>query len=297
MRVDLNFRFFNMVHSANKAKGKELKDQDAPKRPLNPYMMFCNQEREKVQEELGSKNLGQVTAELSKRWAALDVELKNGFQLESKKGKEKYEEDLKAYKPSEEFLKRKAEVEANHDGVVSCKLKKLKDKSAPKMASNPYIIFCSKERQNVQKELGSMDRGQVMTELGKRWAALDADAKAVFELESKKEKERYDEEMKVYKPSEEFLKKKAILESANAGCPSEQQAEDYFTFLLMHWRQVAINNPANTGLEIQNEVWQMWLAEGAPVHNVLFVHYGAPVSTKKWCFFWNFGKSCSLTMI
>ena len=26
-----------------------------------------------------------------------------------------------------------------------------------------------------------------------------------------------------------------------------------------------------------------------PLHNVLFVHYGAPVSTKKWCFFWNFG--------
>ena len=25
------------------------------------------------------------------------------------------------------------------------------------------------------------------------------------------------------------------------------------------------------------------------LHNVLFVHYGAPVSTKKWCFFWNFG--------
>ena len=25
-------------------------------------------------------------------------------------------------------------------------------------------------------------------------------------------------------------------------------------------------------------------AEGT-VHNVLFVHYGAPVSTKKWCFF------------
>ena len=263
LRVGLHFRFFNMVHSANKAKAKELKDQDAPKRPLNPYMMFCSQEREKVQEEIGSKNMGQVTAELSKRWAALDVEVKNGFHLESKKKKEKYEEELKAYKPSEEFLKRKAEVEANNAGDV--KAKKLKDKDAPKMASNPYIIFCRKERQNVQKELACTDKGQVMSELGKRWAALDADAKAVFELESKKEKERYEEEMKVYQPSEEFLKKKADLESAKAGCSSEQQTEEYFTFLLMHWRQVAINKPTNTGLEIQEEVWQMWLAQGSPV--------------------------------
>merc|ERR1719430_2498974 len=95
-----------------------------------------------------------------------------------------------------------------------------------------------------------MDRGQVMTELGKRWAALDAEAKA-------------------------------ILESANAGCPSEQQAEDYFTFLLMHWRQVAINNPANTGLEIQNEVWQMWLAQGAPVVKESHSNDAAPKSKKQ----------------
>merc|ERR1719430_178083 len=95
-----------------------------------------------------------------------------------------------------------------------------------------------------------MDRGQVMTELGKRWAALDAEAKA-------------------------------ILESANAGCPSEQQAEDYFTFLLMHWRQVAINNPANTGLEIQNEVWQMWLAQGAPVVKESHSNDAEPKSKKQ----------------
>ena len=252
-----------MAHSAKKAK--TLKDQDAPKRPLNAYMMFCSKEREKVQEEIGSKNMGQVNAELSKRWAALEVEVRNGFQLESKKGKEKYEEELKAYKPSDEFLKRKAEVELEASNASEVKAKKLKDKGAPKMAPNPYVIFCSKERQNVQKELGCTDRGQVMKELGKRWAALDAEAKAVFELESKKEKERYEEEMKGYQPSEEFLKKKADLESAKVGCSREQQVEDYFTFLLMHWRQVATNNPTHTGLEVQNNVWKMWQAQVGPV--------------------------------
>merc|ERR1719234_2219939 len=174
--------------------------------------------------------MGQVNAELSKRWAALEVEVKSGFQLESNKRKEKYEEELKSYKPSEDFLKRTAEFEAKD--AISNKVKKLKDKDAPKMARNAYIIFCSKERQSVQKELACMDKGQVMAELGKRWGALEIDAKAVYELESKKEKERYEEEMKVYQPSEEFLKKKADLESGKAGCSS--QTEEYFTFLLMH---------------------------------------------------------------
>merc|ERR1712181_175819 len=109
------------------------------------------------------------------------------------------------------------------------------------------------------------DKGQVMTELGKRWGALDTDEKAVYELESKKEKERYEEEMKVYQPSEEFLKKKANLESSKAGCSSQQQTEEYFTFLLMHWRQVAHSKPTNSGWETQEEVWQMWLAQGSPM--------------------------------
>ena len=134
-----SFRFINMKQSANKAKSKKLKDQDAPKRPLNPYMMFCSQEREKVQEEIGSKNMGQVNAELSKRWAALEVEVKSGFQLESNKRKEKFEEELKSYKPSDAFLKRKAEFEAKD--ATDSKAKKLKDKDAPKMARNAYIIF------------------------------------------------------------------------------------------------------------------------------------------------------------
>ena len=269
-----------MMLSVNKAKAKELKDKDAPKRPMNPYMRFCSKEREKVQEEIGTKSMGQVNAELSKRWAALDVEVKNGFQLESNKEKEKYEEQLKVYKPSDEFLKRKAEVEANNG--INVKAKKLKDKDAPKMARNPYVIFCSKERQNVQKELGSMDKGQVMTELGKRWGALDADAKAVFELESKKEKQRYEEEMKDYQPSEEFLRKQANLESAKAGRSSQQQqVEGYFTFLLMHWRQVAINNPNNTGKEIQDEVWQMWLAQSSKVDEGGHSNIAEPKSKKQ----------------
>ena len=269
-----------MMQSANKAKSKKLKDQDAPKRPANPYMMFCSQEREKVQDEIGSKNMGQVNAELSKRWAALDVEVKNGFELESKKRKEKYEEELKSYKPSDDFLKRKAEVEAsNASNATNIKAKKLKDKDAPKMARNPYIIFCSKERQSVQKELGCTDKGQVMTELGKRWGALDTDAKAVYELESKQEKERYEEEMKVYQPSEEFLKKKADLEIGKAGCSSQQQTEEYFTFLLMHWRQVALSKPNNSGRETQEEVWQMWMAQGGPVEEVHSNH--AELKSKK----------------
>ena len=56
----MNFRFTNMAHSAKKAK--TLKDQDAPKRPLNAYMMFCSKEREKVQEEINSLRLWKEAA-------------------------------------------------------------------------------------------------------------------------------------------------------------------------------------------------------------------------------------------
>ena len=57
---------------------------------------------------------------------------------------------------------------------------------------------------------------------------------------------RYEEDMKSYKPSENFLKRKAEYE-AKAKLPTPVVAdgpfnpvEDYFTFLLLNWRQVLL---------------------------------------------------------
>ena len=81
-----------------------------------------------------------------------------------------------------------------------------KDPDAPKRPLSAYFLFCAKERTEVQKELSSCNGAEVTKELGKRWALLDPEAKKVFEEASKKDKGRYEKDMKSYKPSKNFLK-------------------------------------------------------------------------------------------
>ena len=125
------------------------------------------------------------------------------------------------------------------------KSKAPKDPDAPKKALSAFFLFCAKERAEVQKELSTCNAAEVTKELGKRWAGLDPDAKKVFEEASMKDKERYEEEKKSYKPSDNFLKRKAEYEAKTklpttvvGNQANNKPVEDYFTFLLLNWRQV-----------------------------------------------------------
>ena len=138
------------------------------------------------------------------------------------------------------------------------KPKPLKDPEAPKKPASSFIHFCIKERANVQKELLNTDlllncntvSAEVTKELSKRWATLDSETRKVYEEASLKDRKRYEKEKKMYKPSKEFLKKKAEFEGAPKFSPIESpipkatetvtdQFEDYFNFLHINWKKVS----------------------------------------------------------
>ena len=127
------------------------------------------------------------------------------------------------------------------------KVKTLKDPDAPKRPASSYSLFCAKERVNVQQEIQTCKGSEVLKEMGKRWAALDDKSKEVFEEEAKKDKERYEEEMRSYTPSEDFKKRKAefedkakVFSNHAVGQQGGGSHDDYFTYLLLNWRQVKI---------------------------------------------------------
>jgi len=147
------------------------------------------------------------------------------------------------------------------------KVKTLKDVDAPKKPLSSYLLFCAKERANVQQEMQGCNGAEVMKELGKRWAALDDKDKEVFEEAAKKDKERYEEKRRSYTPSEEFIKRKAEFD-AKANLPnssvvgqSGSSLEDYFIYLVLNWRQMHLANPGYSGRQIQEEVWRMWQSQ------------------------------------
>jgi hypothetical protein len=198
---------------------------------------------------------------------------------------------MKSYKPSEEFLRKNAkkngleEVRSLAIGslgdesgqVLNVKEQKkpkvVKDPEAPKKPLPAYIIFSKQERMKIVSDLGNLSMGEVAKELGKRWNGLDAESKAEFEAASNEDKERYKEEMKSYKPSEEFLRKKAEKKNSLAPVlvaapgPGEESlggysVEAYFAFLFSNWSRVRDSHPTESPKLIQEQIWEQWRSTG-----------------------------------
>jgi len=152
--------------------------------------------------------------------------------------------------------------------------KKLKDSNAPKKPITSFIAFSMTERAKVQADLGTQAVAEVGKELGRRWGELDTESRAEYQITSNKDKERFAEAMKSYKPSEEFLQKKAEVEAKAATAMvtgpgmDSGRFEAYFTFLFTSWQQVHMAHPEYSGKDIQDMVWQHWVtskqASGLP---------------------------------
>ena len=112
--------------------------------------------------------------------------------------------------------------------------KMLKDPAAPKRPMSSFFLFGEEERPRVREKLGNISVGEVEKELGRRWAVLDKDRKGRYETIHMEAKARYEEEMKSYQPSQQFLEKKA--EQASVGIA------DYFNFLEKKWVPVVVEH-------------------------------------------------------
>jgi hypothetical protein len=132
-------------------------------------------------------------SELGKKWKVISEEEREKYQELAKVDKERYQEEMKNYVPDED----------DEDGGEK-KKRKRKSKNSPKNASGPYIFFCKEERENIKKENPDMLSKDIMTELGKRWKLIkDTDEVLKYQELAKEDKERYEEEMKNYIPSDD----------------------------------------------------------------------------------------------
>jgi len=90
---------------------KKLKDPEAPRRPLTPYMLFAKEERIKVINEMGKLATGDVGKEMGKRWGLMDQQERKKYEDAYMKDKARYVAEMKAYQPSQQFL----DMKAKHD--------------------------------------------------------------------------------------------------------------------------------------------------------------------------------------
>jgi len=82
------------------------------------------------------------------------------------------------------------------------KIKAMRDPAKPKRPASGYLYFCQDARPKIMKKLNKKDKkpnlGDIAKVLGKEWGELSGAKRVVYLEKSKKDKERYEEEMETY---------------------------------------------------------------------------------------------------
>jgi len=173
-----------------------------PKRPMSSYFLYANENREKVQKELGVKDFGPVTKTLTERWKNLSANVKASFDKKAGELKAQYEKDLAAFKDAGGVVgeKRKAKSDAKKDKAAK-KAKREANAGKPKRpAGGAYGVFLAENRAAIMKNLPA---GSSVTAISKAasegWKALTEKQKAPYEAKYQEKKAKYEEEVKAWK--------------------------------------------------------------------------------------------------
>merc|ERR1711988_1179264 len=174
-----------------------MKDQNAPRRPLSGYMAYIATIREDVREETGKKGI-ELAPFLSQRWNDLDENQKAKFNDKAAKQMQKWKVAMAKYKKTQSYKDFQAKKKAQKLG------KKPKDKNAPKRPMSAYFIFSNDVRANVQEELGTSDFGAVAKRVKQMWDALTDAEKGKYQGKAEKAKAAYQKTLEKYQKSKEY---------------------------------------------------------------------------------------------
>ena len=226
------------------------KDTDAPKKPKSAYLIFCQENREKIKQEHPDIQPKEILTNLGALWQKIKNE--PGSKKYIKKAledKTRYDSEISEYSPSEEYNKVMEEYKDNPENFEkktktkrTKKEKKVIDPNKPKKPQTIFFKYSKEMRDKVKEEHPEMKTDEIAKELGRRWKNEVSDEekdeyKNIFKtemLEYKRLMEQYkpnsseDEDVKVEKKKEvkvEKKKKKEVKVEKNKEVKVEKKKE------------------------------------------------------------------------
>jgi len=163
--------------------GKPMKDPNAPKQPLSAYFLFSQEERLKVKAEHPNYSICEIAKELGRRWADMNPEVKQHYQQKAEEGRQKYDQEMAAYRQDNRFEDPKPK----------------RDPNMPKQPLSTYFLFSQEERLKVKAEHPSYSICEIAKELGRRWAVMSPEVKQRFQQLAEQARQKYDQEMAAYR--------------------------------------------------------------------------------------------------
>jgi high mobility group protein B1 len=233
-----------------KEKTKKTKDKNAPKGAKSAYILFCADERAQVKEDIPDIAAKDVLVELGKRWKALKDEDKVKYQEMADEDKVRFKTEMENYVPGEVVEDDK-------------KIKKTKDKNAPKGARSAYILFCADERAQVKEDIPDIAAKDVLVELGKRWKVLkdeDEDRYNEYQKMADEDKVRFKTEMENYVPGEVVEEEKEKTKKKKDKNAPKGARSAYILFCADERAQVKEDIPDISAKDVLVELGKRWKA-------------------------------------
>lgn len=88
---------FELPVSAGGAKAKKVKDPNAPKKGMSAFMMFSNEQRNKIKTDNPEASFGEIGRKVGEAWKALNDKQKQTYVKKAEQDKKRYESELQTY--------------------------------------------------------------------------------------------------------------------------------------------------------------------------------------------------------
>ena len=160
---------------------EKITSLDPPKKSLTAYTLFVKVKRQELLAENPDAKTPDIMKEIGRLWGNLPKDAKDIYKEIADQDKERYQRQL------EQINK----LKKDH-------MEKDENLEKPKKCLSAYMIFVRETRQKVTQEHPEMKVLDVMKEVGRRWQSIDPIEKASFEHKSQLDKQRFNEEHKLY---------------------------------------------------------------------------------------------------
>ncbi|CAG2113161.1 unnamed protein product [Medioppia subpectinata] len=84
-------------------RGKQMRDQNAPRAPLNGYVRYLNSNRERAKAANPGLSFADITKVLAAEWTAMSADQKRHYLDEAERAKEVYMKELQEYQRTEAY--------------------------------------------------------------------------------------------------------------------------------------------------------------------------------------------------
>lgn len=147
----------------SKKTEKKVKDENAVKKPLSAYMLFCKDRRSIISVGIAPRD---VLKKLGEVWKALSDDEKAVYTDKASEEKRRYDEETKGTTVEKKTSKNLKTVKNDSDVSDSDPIE------VTKKSLSPYILFCNEKRASVKETHPDMDAKTIIKTLGAMWRAL-----------------------------------------------------------------------------------------------------------------------------